>query len=214
MLGYRVLTQLGHLTQHRPAAAGGLGLVRDPGQRLQPGPHGVGVGVVGVVDHRHPVAAGGHLHPMPRHRRRRGQRGRDLFNAGPTLQRDRRGAQRVSDLVVAADPESDLGLGIVGMQRKARPGQFVQRHRPRPNVTGVVPADPHHPGRGQLGHRRHRGVISVEDDRSGMRNSLRQFGFGLCDDLAGAELTQMCGADVEHDSDRRGAISASAAMLP
>ena len=54
-----------------------------------------------------------------------------------------------------------------------------------------------------LGHRGHRGVIDVEDHHSGRRNSLGQFGFRRGDGLAGAELAEVGGADVEHHGDRR-----------
>ena len=174
MLGYRILAELGHLAQHRPAAPGGrarlLPAVGNPGQGLQSGAHRIRVGVVSVVDHRDPVGAGGHLHPVPRYRACRGKRVGYLLDAGTALQRDRARAQRVRDLMIAVHPELDLRLGAFGMQRKTRPGQFVQRHAFGPDVAGTRvgvgrAADPDHPGLGELGHRGDSRVVYVEDDR-------------------------------------------------
>ncbi|VAZ67507.1 hypothetical protein LAUMK7_03620 [Mycobacterium kansasii] len=110
MLGNGVRAEFSHLPQNRPTAPfggevgpGAGAAAGDPGQRLQTGPHGVGVGVIGVVDDRHPVRAGGHLHPMPRHRTRAAKRGCHLIEGGTAFQRDSGGAQCIADLMVAVD---------------------------------------------------------------------------------------------------------------
>ncbi|VBA39948.1 hypothetical protein LAUMK191_03209 [Mycobacterium attenuatum] len=183
MLGYGVGAKFCHLTQNRPAAPLGGAVdpaagatVGNPGQRLQTGPHGVRVGVIGVVDHRYPVRAGGHLHPMPRHRTRGAKRGCHLIEGGAAFQPDGGRTQRVGDLVVAGDAQLDLSRSIAAVHGELRPGQLVQRHRPGPHVCGAAsPTDTNHPRRGHLGHRRHHGVVGIEDDHAGLRNSLRQF---------------------------------------
>ena len=186
MLGYGVRAELGHLAQHRPAAPGARALVPpaagDPGQRLQPRPHRIGVGVVGVIDHGYPVGPIRHLHPVPRHRPGAGQCRRHLVDTGSAFQRDRAGAQRVGDLMVAVDRELDLRLWLADsfrVHREPRPGQFVQRHRSGPDVRGgaLAATDPDHPRRGYLGHGRHHRIVGVEYDHPRLRDGLWQFGF-------------------------------------
>lgn len=165
MLGYRVVTEFAHLAQHRPTAPLRFA-VGDPGQRLQTGAHRVGVGVVGVVDDRHAIGAGGHLHAVPRRRARHGKGVRHLLQPGAAFQGDRSGGQCIADLMVAVHTEPYVHRVIAGVHGELWPGQLVQRHRSGPDVTALAAADPDHPGRGHLGHRGHRWVVGVEDDHT------------------------------------------------
>ena len=182
----------------RPAAAG------DPGQCLQAGPHRVGVGVVGVVDHRHAVGAGGHLHPVPRHRAGAGQRGGHLLDA-----RRRIPARR---------PPRTARCSPGG--RRARRARRRRRQRPAcsvnvgrassSSVTGPAqtsaparPADPYHPGR------RSRSAIAATAGSSTLSTTTPDAGTACGssalvsrDGFARAELAQMRGADVEDHPDR------------
>jgi hypothetical protein len=66
-----LLAQLSHLAEHRDGPAPAGAAERD--ERLQCGLHGVGVGVVRVVDDEHSVGALGGLHAPPRAGSGRGQ---------------------------------------------------------------------------------------------------------------------------------------------
>ncbi len=188
MLGYRVVAELGHLAEHRPAAPFLRRFAaRHPGQRLQPGPHGVRVGVVGVVDDRDAVGAGGDLHAV-------------LATPGPPP---------------PARPPPVRGWRRIPARRRRRTARWTPGgRRARPSATSTWPspacsvnrgrassssvtapahtsaAEPVRPTRTTraarlVGHRGHRRVVDVEDHHPGRRNSLRQFGFRRRDGLAG-----------------------------
>ena len=208
MLGYRVVAEFGHLAEHRPTAAAPGALRRTgpshPGQCLQPGPHRVRVGVVGVVDHGHAVGARAHLHAVPRHRARRRKRRRDLIEASPALQRDRGRAQRVGHLMITVHRQLDVGPAPAAACRVnlGRASSSSATSSAQTSAPGERD-DPHHARGGAVRHRGHHAVVGVEDHHTGGRNRLRQFGLRLGDGLARAELTEVGGADVEHDRDRR-----------
>ncbi len=187
-----------------------------PRQRLQPRTHRIGVGVIGIVDHRHTIGAGGDLHPAPRDRAGARQRRGDLIQAGAALQRHRRRAQRVADLMIAVYRERHLNLLVARVQGETRARQIIEGDRAGPHVDlgAGLTRHPHHAGRGRIGHRRHRSVVDVEDHHTRGRNSLRQFGFGSRDGFARAELAEVGSTHVEHHRDLGGAIAARAAILP
>ena len=153
-----------------------------PGQRLQPGPHRVRVGVVGVVDHRHPVGAGADLHPVT------ATPGRPPASAAATCSTvaphssaTAAAHSALRHLVVAVHGQRDVDWRLAPrVQGEPRPGQLVERRPARPTrrlrrcrLTRTTRAAV------IVGHRRHRRVVDVEDHHPGRRNSLRQFGFRL-----------------------------------
>ena len=132
-----------------------------------------------------------------------GQCGGHLFETGAALQRDGGGAQRVRYLMLAVHGQLDVDLSPGCAQPEPRPRQRVECDGTGPHVGVRRAAHSHHPRGRLVGHRGHRGVVDVEDDHSGGRNSLRQFGFRRRNGLPGAEFTEVCGTDVQHDRDRR-----------
>ena len=95
------LAQLAHLAEHRDGAGVWSAAPRDGRERLERGPHRVGVGVVGVVDHQDAVGALVLLHPPAGGVGRRGQRGRHVVERHPEAERDGCRGGGVASLVLA-----------------------------------------------------------------------------------------------------------------
>lgn len=199
--GDRVRAELAHHAEHGPGPAAAL--ARHRRQGLQAGPHRLGVGVEGVVEDRDAVGAGDDLHaprgPPFERRQPRGdrRRGRAQFEG------DRRGGQRVADVVLAVQRERDVGVTGRGDQPEGSAGLVVEGDALRADVGGRGLADEHHAGLRPARHGRDQRVVQVEDRDAVFGQRLDQLALGLRDAFAGAELADVRGADVEHHADLR-----------
>ena len=220
--GGRRIAQLAHGPEHGPGApravctprAGGAATQR--GQRLQCRAHRLRVRVVGVVDHGDAVRAVDDLHPPPRGRAGRRQRGGDALRRGAALQRHRRGGQGVADVVRPDQPQRHLRRALRGDQPEPRAARCERQ------VFGAHgrlrrPADGHDAGPRPRRHGGDGRVVGVEHRHPVGRQCLHQLALRLGDRLRRAELAQVRTPDVEHHPDprlrdvaQRGDVAASA----
>ena len=154
--------QLEHLAEHgdragpRPAAA-------DRGQRLERGAHRVGVGVVGVVEHRDAVGALGELHPGGRGGGRGRQRGDHGVEGYVEGQRHRGDGGGVGGVVLADQAERHACAA-----RRRPPGRrsagraSSSRTSSKRTSASAAAAEACHPGRRTRGHRGDQRVVGVE----------------------------------------------------
>ena len=105
--------------------------------------------------------------------------------------------------MLAVHSEGDRGAAAGGDQGETGTSQCVELDLLGSHVRTRRAPDGDHPGGGLRRHRGHNRVVGVEDDHSGVRNGLHQFGFRRGDDLPRTELAEVRGADVEHHRDRR-----------
>ena len=133
----------------------------------------------------------------------RGQCRRHLLQGRPAFERDRRRAQRIAHVVLAVEGQLHRDCTLGGAQRETRPGQFIKRDVLCAHVRGLGSSHRHDPCGGLGRHRGNHRVVSVEYHHTRGWNCLYQFGFRRSDHLAGAELTEVGGADVEHHRDGR-----------
>jgi hypothetical protein len=174
------------------------GTTPDAGQGGERGADGVGVGVVGVVDHAEAVGPFEQLHPPLREGRDRAQAGRDVRepDAGGECCRGHGGG--VVRMVLAEQGQVHvLGRAVVP-EVEAGAAQLVERGLAEPDVgvrAGAERGDAR-PGAGR--HREHQGVVRVEHRDPVVGQRLDQLALGHGDLLLRPELPEVRAADVEH----------------
>ncbi len=193
--GLRGIAQLGHVAEDgEPAPAGG-----QVTQGRQGGPDRLGIGVVGVVDDRHPICPAVDFHPPPAARYRGAQGIRGIGQAQAELAGQGRGGQGIRHVMRAMQPQGDRRRAVGCQQGEARPPEVVQPHVRRAHAgLGRLDAEGDDPGRGPGGHGRHAGVVGVQDGRAVGRERLDQLALGPGHLVQAAELPGVRVAHVQH----------------
>ena len=193
VLGHRGIAELAHLTEDGPGAA-----TRCHGsQRLERGAHGLGVGVVGVVDHRVAARRVVHLHAPPALRRGRAQGHRDVLDdddiAGVDVEavRDGRRSQGVEHRVLAVQLQADRHGLATAHQGEGRPGIGVEPDVAGPHLAVTTLAEGDHPRGGAPGLFEDERVVAEHHRAAVRRDGVEDLALGLRDRLARAQHPQV-----------------------
>ena len=189
-----VVAKLGHVAEHgEAAAASGHGRERRDG-----GPHGVGIRVIGVVHDRDAVRQPGDFHAPAAPGDSLAQPGGDVGHGQAELAGQRSRGQRVAHVVLAMQLEPHRSGPARQGQREPGPAKAVGGYLLGPHVGLRRSAERHHSCRCPPGHRRHPGVVSVQDRDPVRRQRGRELAFRLRDPLQAAELASVRVADAQH----------------
>ena len=177
------------------------------GERLERGPHRLGVGVVGVVDDGDAVGPLGDLH-APAADRARPRRAASATCATSSVDpAPSTAAATASALATWCSPRScrrDVGAPCGATQRERRPARRrrARTSSARTSASGAVPKvdDRARSVRGRACRAR---SGSSALSTTSVAGRLDQLALGLGDALAAAELAEVGAADVEHDGDVR-----------
>ncbi len=177
-----------------------------PGQgpgRVQPGPHGFGAGVVGVVDDGDAVGPFDDLQPAGRAPPGRVQPGGDLARVQPEHGRDGGGRHGVAHLVLADEVELDGGPAGGRHQLERGPPAPGRPHVLGPHRRLRRPAEAHDLSLRAARHAHDVRVVGVEQREPVRRQGRDQLALGL-GDVGGprSHALDVRAADVEHQPDQ------------